>query len=99
MIRELDERLGFGELIEQHLTGPRAQDARLPLAHLRRQSVSSRLSGCEASNYAERLHHDPTLLLSGSENIWDRGAALTPRMQTFEAEMLAEEENFEALAD
>ena len=29
---------------------------------------------------------------------WDRGAALTSRLQTFETEMLAEEENFGSLA-
>jgi len=34
----------------------------------------------------------------GSEKIWDRGAALTSRLQTFETEMLAQEENFLGLA-
>ena len=42
--------------------------------------------------------HDPTFRLIGSEKIWDRGAALTSRLQTFETEMLAEEENFAGLA-
>jgi hypothetical protein len=36
--------------------------------------------------------------LTGSERIWDRGAALTSRLQTFETEMLAEEEDFAGLA-
>jgi hypothetical protein len=36
--------------------------------------------------------------LIGSEKTWDRGAALTSRLQTFETEMLAEEENFGSLA-
>jgi hypothetical protein len=36
---ELDERLGFGELIEQHLTDSRALNVRLPFADLLRQSV------------------------------------------------------------
>lgn len=49
-------------------------------------------------NDAERLCHDPTFRLIGSEKIWDRGAALIPRLQTFETEMLAEEENFRGLA-
>jgi len=44
LVRELDERLGFGELIEQHLTDPRATNTRLPLADLLRQSVYSRLA-------------------------------------------------------
>ena len=36
--------------------------------------------------------------LIGSEKIWDRDAALTSRLQTFETEMLAEEMNFAGLA-
>src|SRR5229473_2164656 len=35
--------------------------------------------------------------LIGSERVWDRGAALTSRLQSFETEMLAEEENFAGL--
>ena len=34
LIREMDERLGFGELFEQRLTDSRAQNARLPFADL-----------------------------------------------------------------
>jgi hypothetical protein len=44
------------------------------------------------------LSHDPTFRLIGSEKIWERGAALASRLQTFETEMLAEEENFTGLA-
>ncbi len=98
LVRELDERLGFGELIEQHLNDPRGTNTRLPLADLLRQSVYSRLAGYEDMNDAERLSHDPTFRLIGSEKIWERGAALTSRLQTFETEMLAEEENFTGLA-
>ena len=43
LVRELDERLGFGELIAQHLTDLRGTNIRLPLADLLRQSVYSRL--------------------------------------------------------
>jgi hypothetical protein len=35
--------------------------------------------------------------LIGSEKTWDRGVALTSRLQTFETEMLAEEQNFASL--
>ncbi len=38
LIRELDERLGFAELVEQYLTDSRAKNARLPFADLLRQS-------------------------------------------------------------
>ena len=85
LVRELDERLGFGELIEQHLTVSRRTNSRLPLADLLRQSVYSRLAGYEDVNDAERLSLDPTFRLIGSEKIWERGAALTSRRQTFEA--------------
>ena len=98
LVRELDERLGFGKLAEQHLTDPRANNARLSFADLLRQSVYSRLAGYEDVNDAEQLSRDPTFRLIGSEKIWDRGAALPSRLQTFETEILAEEGNFAGLA-
>ena len=98
LVRELDERLGFGDLIARHLTDSRANNARFPFADLLRQSVYSRLAGYEDVNDAERLSQDPALRLIGSEKIWDRGAALTSRLQTFETEILTEEGNFAGLA-
>ena len=98
LVRELDERLGFGKPIEQHLTDTRAKNTRLPLTDLLRQSVYSRLAGYEDVNDAEQLSQDPTFRLIGSEKNWDRGAALPSRLQTFETELLAEEENFAGLA-
>ena len=98
LVRELDERLGFGELIKLHLADPRGKNTRLPLADLLRQSVYSRLAGYEDVNDAEQLSRDPTFRLIGSEKIWDRGAALPSRLQTFETELLAEAENFAGLA-
>ena len=42
LVRELDERLGLGELIAQYLSDPRSGcNAQLPLADLLRQSVYS----------------------------------------------------------
>jgi hypothetical protein len=99
VVRELDERLGLGELIEQHLTDRRrGKNTQFPLADLFRQSVYSRLAAYEEVNDAERLAQDPAFRLIGSEKIWDRGVALPSRLQTFETEMLAEEENFAGLA-
>ena len=47
LVRELDERLGFGDLIAQHLTDSRhGKNTQLPLADLLRQSVCSRSSYC-----------------------------------------------------
>ena len=98
LVRELDERLGFGELIAQHLTDFRGKNAQLGFAYLLRQSVYSRLAGYEDLNDAKRLSQDPAFRLIGSEKIWDRGAALTSRLQSFETEMLAEDANFAGLA-
>ncbi len=82
LVRELDERLGFGELITQHLSDARrGKNTQLPLADLFRQSVYSRIAGYEDVNDAERLAQDPTFRLIGSEKTWDRGAALTSRLQ------------------
>ena len=93
LVRELDERLGFSELTDEHRTDSRANNARFSFADLLRQSVYSRLAGYEDVNDAEQLSQDPTFRLISSEKTWERGAALTSRLQTFETEMLASEEN------
>ena len=94
LVRELDERLGLGELIDQHLSDSRqGTNKQFTLADLLRQSVYSRLVGYEDLNDAERVSIDPTFRLIGSQKIWDRGAALTSTLHGFETEMLASEEN------
>ena len=97
-MRELDERLGFGELIARHLADSRGKNTQLPLADLLRQSVYSRLAGYEDLNDAEWLSQDPTFRLIGSRKIWERGAALTSRLQSFETELLTQEGNLAGLA-
>jgi Transposase DDE domain group 1 len=98
LVRELEERLGMGALIEQHLTDTRrGRNTQFPLADLLRQSVYSRLAGYEDVNDAERVSADPTFRLIGSEKIWERGAALTSRLHSFETELLAEAENLAGL--
>ena len=83
LVRELDERLGFGVLMQQHLTktdapsrnestyartdSRRGKNTQFPFADLLRQSVYSRLAGYEDLNDAERLSQDPTFRLIGSE--------------------------------
>ena len=47
LVRELDERLGLGELIAGHLTDSRGKNMQLPMADLLRQTVYSRLAGYE----------------------------------------------------
>jgi hypothetical protein len=98
LVRELDERLGFGELIKQHLRDSRGKNARFCFADLLRQSIYSRLAGYEDLNDAERLSQDPTFRLISSEKIWDRGVALPSWLQSFATEILAEDANFAGLA-
>ncbi len=100
LVRELDERLGLGELIAQYLSDPRSgRNTQLPLADLLRQSVYSRLAGYEDVNDAERVSLDPTFRLISWQKLWERGAALTSSLHSFETELLASEENFTGLAD
>ena len=99
LVRELDERLGLSELISEHLMdGRRGKNTQLPLPDLLRQSIYSRLAGYEDVNDAQRLSQDPTFRLMGSERIWERGAALTSRLQSFETELLTQEDNLSGLA-
>ena len=98
LVRELEERVGMGALIEQHLTDTRrGRNTQFPLADLLRQSVYSRLAGYEDVHDAERVSADPTFRLIGSENIWERGTALTSRLHSFETERLAEAPNLAGL--
>src|SRR5262249_39336429 len=92
-------RLGFSKLMERHLSDSRrGKNIQLPLADLLRQSIYSRLAGYEDVNDAKRLSQDPTFRLIGSRKIWERGAALTSRLQSFETEVLTREENLAGLA-
>lgn len=76
----------------------KGKNTQLGLTDLLRQSVYSRIAAYEDVNDAERLSQDPAFRLIASEKIWDRGAALTSCLWTFETEMLTEEENFGSLA-
>ncbi len=98
LVREMDERLGFSDLIAQHIADPRGKNTQFPLADLVRQSIYRRLAGYEDVNDAERLSHDPTFRLIGSEPLWERGAALTSRVHSFETELLTQDKNLAGLA-
>jgi hypothetical protein len=57
----LDERLGLGDLIAEHLIDTRRRkNTRLLLINLFRQPVYSRMTGYEDVNDAERLPQGPT---------------------------------------
>jgi hypothetical protein len=99
LLRELDERFGLGELMEEHLLDSRTgRNRQFPLADVLRQSVYSRLAGYKDVNDAARLSADPTFRLIGSEKVWERGVALTSTLHWFETDLLAREENLTGLA-
>jgi Transposase DDE domain group 1 len=94
LVRELDEHLGLGQLIDEHLSDSRqGLNKQFTLVDLVRQSVYSRLAGYEDLNDAERLSVDPTFRLIGTQKIWERGAALTSTRHGFETRVLASDEN------
>ena len=77
LVRELDERLGFGELIERHLADScQGKNTQLPLADLVRQSVYSRLAGYEDVHSAEGWEK---LLLPEIERQQQQGKAVVFR--------------------
>jgi hypothetical protein len=80
------------------LADARGKNTQLPLADLLRQSVYSRLAGYEDVNDAERLSQDPAFRLIGSKKVWERGAALTSRLQSFETELLTQADNLAGMA-
>ncbi len=99
LVRELDERLGLAGLIQNHLVDSRTgRNTQFSLADLFRQSAYSRLAGYEDLNDATRLARDPTFRLMGSEQVWERGVALTSTLHWFETDLLAREENLTGLA-
>jgi Transposase DDE domain group 1 len=99
LVRELDERLRLSELVDRYLSDSRrGKNIQFPLADLLRQSIYSRLAGYADVNDAQRLSQDPTFRLIGSRKIWERGAALTSRLQSFETEVLTQADNLAGLA-
>src|SRR5208283_2525602 len=88
------DRRGFG----RDQGGAEVERRQLPLTDLVRQSVYSRLAGYEDVNDAERLAQDPAFRLIGSRKIWERGGALTSRLQSFETEVLTQAKNLAGLA-
>src|SRR2546426_12072951 len=97
--RELDERLGLDALIERHFTDPRTgHNRQFPLPDLFRQSIYSRLAGYEDTNDAERLAEDPTFRMLASGERRESSVALTSTLHWFETDVLAEERNYQGLA-
>jgi Transposase DDE domain group 1 len=76
----------------------RGKNTQLPLIDLLRQSVYSRLAGYEDVNDADRLSQDPTFRLIGLRQDLGTRGSLDVRLQSFETELLTQEENLAGLA-
>jgi len=63
-----------------------------------RQSIYSRLAGYEDTNDAERLAEDPTFRMLASGERRESSVALTSTLHWFETDVLAEERNYQGLA-
>src|SRR6266446_4588092 len=88
-----------GALIERHLSDPRTgYNRQFPLPDLFRQSMYSRLAGYEDTNDAERLAEDPTFRMLASGERRESSVALTSTLHWFETDVLAEERNYQGLA-
>ena len=98
--RELDDALGLMDMAAESIGDPRTgKNGRHGLAGFLRQSVFSRLAGCEDVNDADRLCRDPVMRqLIGGRAI-KHGAASASAMGRFETEMLTRPENLEVLAE
>jgi len=98
--RELDNTLGLTKLAASKLTECRkGKNTQHTLVALLRQSIFGRLAEYEDVNDAERLRLDPAMrCLEGGKADSKLGAS-SSEMARFETELLASEENLEALAD
>ena len=96
--RELDETLGLSQLAAKRLADGRpGKNVQHTLIALLRQSIFGRLAGYEDVNDAERLRLDPAMRALVGYTDALRYAASTSEMARFETELLATEDNLEAL--
>jgi len=100
--RELDETFGLTEVADGLLTDSRiGKNKQHRLAALLRQSIYSRLAGCEDINDAERLAVDPAMrhVVGGRASQPEKQAASTSEVGRFETEILSTKANIKKLMD
>ena len=98
--RELDDALGLTEMAEGvfHDSGT-GKNGWHGITGQFRQSVFGRLGGYDDVNDADRLGRDPAMRWVVGGKAIERQAASTSQMGRFETELLATDENVEALVD
>ncbi|MBM3789960.1 MAG: IS1380 family transposase [Acidobacteria bacterium] len=99
-VRELDEALFLTEKAGDLLTDSRTgKNTRHELSGLLRQSVYARLAGYEDVNDQENLTRDPAMRAVIGRKALEKNAASQNTVSRFETEILAEDENIDALAN
>jgi Transposase DDE domain group 1 len=98
-VRELDEMMGLtdmaADLIVDKRTGKNIQHQ---IPGLLRQSVYARLAGYEDTNDHEGLSRDPAMRAVIGKRALERTAASPGTVSRFETDILAQEQNIDALA-
>jgi len=99
-VRELDETMGLTDLAADLIVeGRKGKNIRHQIPGLLRQSVYARLAGYEDVNDQESLARDPAMRAVVGKKALDRTAASYGTVSRFETEILAEDENIDALAN
>ena len=98
-VRELDEMMGLTDMATDLIVEGRAgKNIRHQIPGLLRQSVYARLAGYEDVNDQESLARDPAMRAAVGKRALERTAASSGTVSRFETEILAQEQNIEALA-
>jgi hypothetical protein len=98
--RDVDDSLGLTEPAGAALTDRRTgTNIRHTLTALLRQSIYSRLAGCDDLNDAERLAVDPVMRQVVGGRATKKQAAQTSQMGRFETDVLTQPENLAGLMD
>ena len=98
-VRELDEMMGLTDMLEDKIVDKRTgKNIQHQVSGLLRQSVYARLAGYEDTNDHEWLSRDPAMRAVIGKRALERMAASSGTVSRFETEILAQDENIEALA-
>jgi hypothetical protein len=100
MHHELDDALSLMDMAAEMLADPRTgKNGRHRLVGFLRQSVFSRLAGCEDVDDADRLCRDPVMRQLVGGRAVKHGAASASAIGRFETDMLTRLDNLAALTD